>query len=419
MTLNAVIKPFDQLSDVVSIVNTGASIAVGTTIDLKDTTPLYGRIGDFVWNDQNGDGIQDAGEPGLSNVTVNLILDVNGNGVFDSEDEIIDTRVTDGNGGYLFTGVPAGNYLVSVEETTLPSGFELTTDNDPMPVVLAGGQVYLDADFGYVDRSSGTVHGHLYLDTNGNGVQDPGEPDLPNVNVIITDSQGNQQIVETDEDGNWNATVPPGTTVADVDETDPDYPTGYTQTEGDDPTTVTAVAGEDTFAGNDGYFLPVPDIHLIKSANPKTYSAEGDLVTYTFTVQNTGNVTLTNVKVDDARLGISGLAVSPSTLVPGQTGTASAQYTITLADVNAGHVDNTATATGTPPTGSDVTDTDDETVTATQLPAIDLVKSADPKTYSAEGDLVTYTFTVQNTGNVTLTNVKVDDARLGISGLAV
>ena len=94
------------------------------------------------------------------------------------------------------------------------------------------------------------------MDINGNGTQDSGEPDLANVDVIITDSNSNTQTVTTDANGNWTASVPPGSTSANVDETDPDFPTGSTQTEGTDPTTVTAVAGSNVSAGNDGYYLP-------------------------------------------------------------------------------------------------------------------------------------------------------------------
>jgi uncharacterized repeat protein (TIGR01451 family) len=166
---------------------------------------------------------------------------------------------------------------------------------------------------------------------------------------------------------------------------------------------------------------PQPAISLVKSASPSIYSAVGDVIAYNFTVENTGNVNLTNVKIDDPVLGITGLAVSPSTLAPGQTGTATADYAITQADIDAGSFTNTATATGTPPSGPDVTDDDTETVTYQEpdAPSISLVKSASPSIYSTVGDVITYNFTVENTGNVNLTNVKIDDLVLGITGLAV
>src|SRR6185503_12021860 len=91
-------------------------------------------------------------------------------------------------------------------------------------------------------------------------VQNAGEPNLTNVNVVVTDSLGAMQTVVTNASGNWTASVPPGPTSANVDETDTDFiaqvPAGYLQTEGTDPTTVTAVADTNTSAGNDGYFIP-------------------------------------------------------------------------------------------------------------------------------------------------------------------
>src|SRR5205823_2396276 len=59
-----------------------------------------GSIGDYVWDDANGNGIQDPGEPGLSGATVNL-LDGLGNW--------LSSTGTDGNGHYQFTGLSAGN----------------------------------------------------------------------------------------------------------------------------------------------------------------------------------------------------------------------------------------------------------------------------------------------------------------------
>ena len=135
--------------------------------------------------------------------------------------------------------------------------------------------------------------------------------------------------------------------------------------------------------------------------------AAGELITYTFDVQNTGNVTLTGMVVSDPLPGLGAITCafpgslgSPaSELVPFETVQCSANYTTTQADIDAGQVDNIATATGTPPVGNDVTDDDPETITATQNPSIDLVKSSLTSTISAP-TLVTYDFTIHNTGNV-------------------
>ncbi|WP_168733086.1 DUF7507 domain-containing protein [Aliigemmobacter aestuarii] len=59
--------------------------------------------------------------------------------------------------------------------------------------------------------------------------------------------------------------------------------------------------------------------------------------------------------------------------------------------------------------GDAVTDTDSVTLTAAQQPAITLDKTADVATYGTLGETVTYSFEVENTGNVTLANVSVTD----------
>lgn len=106
-------------------------------------------------------------------------------------------------------------------------------------------------------EEAGTVSGHLYIDTNGNGVQDGGEPDLANVDVIVTDSKKQVQMSTSDSNGDWNTVVPPGTTTVTLDENDPDFPAGYIQTEGTNPMNVAAVTGGDVFAGNNGFFEPI------------------------------------------------------------------------------------------------------------------------------------------------------------------
>ena len=206
---------------------------------------LPGTVSGQLYLDENGNGVQDPGEADLANVDV-IITDSNGD---------TQTVTTDSEGNYE-ADVPPGTTIVNIDEsdTDYPTGFEQTEGDDPTEVTVIAGEVTDAGNDGFFNP--GTVSGHLYIDENGNGVQDPGEADLANVDVIITDSMGNIQTVSTNANGDWVATVPPGTTTVDVDESDTDYPTGFEQTEGDDPSEVTAVAGIDVDAGNDGYYQP-------------------------------------------------------------------------------------------------------------------------------------------------------------------
>ena len=108
-------------------------------------------IGNFVWLDLNGDGIQDGGlEVGIAGVTLALYRDVDGTGTIDPGDPIIATVTTDANGNYLFTGLAAGDYIVVVtDEDNELDGFFSTTNNTPFPVTVGAGASFLDADFGY------------------------------------------------------------------------------------------------------------------------------------------------------------------------------------------------------------------------------------------------------------------------------
>jgi choice-of-anchor A domain-containing protein/uncharacterized repeat protein (TIGR01451 family) len=216
VTFDVLIKPFEELTPgLTEVLNEGVGIAVGATLEFKDTAPLAGRIGDFVWYDSDGDGLQDEGEAGIAGVTVLLFRDVNGDGALDDGDQLIASQETDAAGGYLFTGVFAGNYLVTVSEDTLPEDYALTSGFATAVVSLVGGQIDLSADFGYRSTAvpNASIGDRVWEDLSRDGVQDPDEPGLVGVTVTLLDADG-QTVATTVTDGDGYylfAELPPGT----------------------------------------------------------------------------------------------------------------------------------------------------------------------------------------------------------------
>ena len=165
---------------------------------------------------------------------------------------------------------------------------------------------------------------------------------------------------------------------------------------------------------------PSPALTVVKSASSTGGSGlhAGDVITYSFVITNTGNVTLANVGVNEVSFTGSG-SVSPvicpsgaASLAPAAQITCTATYRVTQADVNAGDLSNSATAIGTPPGGvPGSVDSPPSTVVVPQRskPALTLVKTASPTTVSAAGQKVTYSLLVTNSGNVTISNVTVSD----------
>ncbi len=171
-------------------------------------------IGDTVFNDTNGNGIQDSGEPGISGVTINLR---------DSSGNIVATTTTNSSGNYSFPNLPPGNYTVSVPNP--PAGFIPTLV--PSAISLQSGQNVDTADFGFTQQPRGTIGDTVFSDTNGNSTQEPGEPGLGGLTVVVRDSSGNTvATTNTDANGRYSVNVPPGTYTVAV--TNP--PFGFTPT---------------------------------------------------------------------------------------------------------------------------------------------------------------------------------------------
>ncbi len=144
-----------------------------------------------------------------------------------------------------------------------------------------------------------------------------------------------------------------------------------------------------------------PALSMTKVATEQSFDSVGDVINYTIVATNTGNVTLASVTVTDPK--VSGLVCSPangSSLAPGASLNCTASHTVTQADLDAGSYANTACVNDGAGGAAEACASED--VPADQNPALSLTKSASPTVYSAVGQVITYTYVITNTGNVTL-----------------
>ena len=144
----------------------------------------------------------------------------------------------------------------------------------------------------------------------------------------------------------------------------------------------------------------------------------GETINYVITVKNDGNLTLTNVKIEDALTGNAGEnAWTIDTFAPGETQTFETSYVVTEADVIAGKVVNNATGEAENPDPkkeeTPVTPGEKEDPVETPNPGLTVVKTSDTEGQVALGQKITYTITVTNNGNVTISGVKLDDSLTG------
>ena len=153
---------------------------------------------------------------------------------------------------------------------------------------------------------------------------------------------------------------------------------------------------------------------LEKTASPATYTAAGQTIDYSYVLTNTGSVTLFSpYQVTDDKTTVT-CPTTPASLAPNASVTCTATYTITQADLDAGSVTNTATAEALDVNARTITSAPDQaTVTATRTASLTLDKQAGTPSGNTAGSTIAYSFVVTNTGNTTLTNVAVSDAKVG------
>ena len=163
-----------------------------------------------------------------------------------------------------------------------------------------------------------------------------------------------------------------------------------------------------------------PALTIVKSltnANDAVVDTAGETIEYTITVDNTGNVDLTGVVLTDTFAGgatlVSGDTNTNGILETTETWVYSADYVVTQADLNAGApLVNVATVD----TDQTALQQDDASSTVAQSPALTIVKSltnANDAVVDTAGEIIEYTITVDNTGNVDLTGVVLTDTFAG------
>ncbi|QIE59037.1 tandem-95 repeat protein [Rasiella rasia] len=240
----------------------------------------------------------------------------------------------------------------------------------------------------------------------------PDEIDVLSFTAVYTITQVDIDNGSFENTATAMGTAPDGTVVEDISDFDV-----YTD---DRPTVTTLCQNASIALIKEG---TVMDENGSGCADPK------ETIEYRFTVQNTGNVTLTNIDIEDPLVNVLG---GPITLAPGQTDVNSfmATYLITQANINDGFVENQATVIGTDPNGEVVDDESDfdsflddrpTITTLCQGASIALIKTANPQDQNGNGcvelgESIIYEFVVKNTGNVVLTNITVTDPLVAVTG---
>ncbi len=157
-------------------------------------------------------------------------------------------------------------------------------------------------------------------------------------------------------------------------------------------------------------FQALPSWILAKTPNPATYTQAGQVITYSYVLTNIGNVTINSIAIADNK--VASVTCQATALPPGANTACTGSYTITAADIAAGSVTNKATATGIPASGTLTPATAQATITFNAQPAWTLTKTPSPTIYNSAGVVVTYTYLLTNTGNVTINSIAIGDNKV-------
>ncbi len=341
------------------------------------------QVGDTVWYDNDGDGLQESGEGGVQGVVVTLYSTTTGQPV-EVSPGVPMTDTTDANGLYLFDNLPPGDYYVVFDLDTLPSGYQVTQqnagddalDSDADPTTgqsdptgpLASGDQDLTLDMGIYQPVQ--VGDTVWYDNDGDGLQESGEGGVQGVVVTLYSTTTGQPVEvspgvpmtdTTDANGLYLFdNLPPGDyyVVFDLDT----LPSGYQVTQqnaGDDaldsdadPTTGQSdptgplASGDQDLTLDMGIYRSQPVLTSTKrdtlavDADGDGIPSPGDTLEYRVTITNTGldpahNLVFRDVPDSNTRLLSGSVSASDGTVVTGNgSNDSSVQVNIPLLPVN-------------------------------------------------------------------------------------
>ncbi len=280
------------------------------------------------------------------------------------------------------------------------------------------------------DALQATARGRIFQDTDADGVLDAGEPGLPGVRVVISDSLGTWRTATSDAGGIYTATVAAGVVTADVDETS--VPAGYVRSAGADPTAVTANAGGVGDLGAAGFRPPQPVLMVTKRvASPASGATPvSETVTFTIRIDSVGEAPITSLILTDT-YNVRYLTPNAWNVAPDNRVAGSLVWSASLAPFlplppgraltltvgfrteapTAGVTINQAQATTAGSSGSTIASAAQASLAITENPAVAV--DAGGQAGAWVGGTATFTHTVSNTGDTWLSGVVVSDTLCG------
>ncbi|MBT2842165.1 YSIRK-type signal peptide-containing protein, partial [Staphylococcus coagulans] len=202
----------------------GLGFTNNTSAGASDGEKVY-KVGNYVWEDQNKDGIQNEKGTGISGVEVKLIDK--------STNQIIQTKTTSENGSYLFENVKNGEYIIKFEtpngyvSTNKNQGGDNALDSDGTEVVVTVNNAdNLTIDSGFY-KPVYKLGDKVWNDLNKDGVQGDNEPGISGVKVTLKNKAGQElKVTQTNEEGKYEFTdLPNGEYQVDFE-----TPAGYVPT---------------------------------------------------------------------------------------------------------------------------------------------------------------------------------------------